>query len=91
MSRATADHLAAWMTGLGVGLVALMLTWLVGHRLAGLIWDPPTGPIVGLGTAMFVGAVTTLVAGRRLSRTVAEEDEESRSIGSGSSPAETSR
>jgi hypothetical protein len=73
------------MTGLGVGLVALMLTWLVGHRLAGLIWDPPTGPIVGLGTAMFVGAITTLAAGRRLSRAVAEEDEESRSIGPGSS------
>jgi len=87
MSRAAADQLAAWTTGLGVGLVALMLTWLVGHRLAGLIWDPPTGPIVGLGTAMLVGVTTTLIAGRRLSQTVAEEDEESLSIGSGSSPA----
>jgi len=71
MSRAPADTVAAWATGVGVGLVALMLTWLVGQRIAGLIWDPPLGPIVGLGTAVLVGGVTAFVAGRRFSRAIA--------------------
>ena len=82
MSRAAADGLAAWATGLGVGLVVLMLTWLVGQRLAGLIWDPPTGPIVGAGAAILVGVTTTIVAGRRLRRVVAEEGDDSSRRGS---------
>jgi hypothetical protein len=82
MSQEAADNLAAWATGFGVGLIALIVTWLIGHRLAGLIWDPPTGPIVGMGAAIVVGSTMTIVAGRRFSRAVAETAEESSSIGS---------
>lgn len=71
MSRVTADTVAAWATGVGVGLVAFMLTWLIGQRIAGLIWDPPVGPIVGMGTAILVGGITAIVAGRHLSRATA--------------------
>jgi hypothetical protein len=71
MSRAAADAVAAWATAVGVGLVGFMLTWLIGHRIAGVIWDPPLGPIVGLGTAILVGGITAVVAARHLSRTTA--------------------
>lgn len=70
MRRLDADHVAAWATGFGVGLVALMLTWLVGDRIAEMLWSSPTGPIVGFAAALIVGAITTVVAGRRLSRAI---------------------
>jgi hypothetical protein len=45
-----------------------MVVWLVGNRLAAIVWDPPVGPIVAFGGAVVIGVVTTLVSGRRLSR-----------------------
>jgi hypothetical protein len=73
MSRIAADAVAAWATGVGIGLLAFMITWLIGHRIAELVWDPPVGPIVGLGAAILVGGITAIVAGRRLSRTMLDE------------------
>jgi hypothetical protein len=44
MSRDRADRVAAWATGSGIGLMALMVTWLIGNRLAALAWDPRWAP-----------------------------------------------
>jgi hypothetical protein len=68
VSRERADHAAAWGTGVGLGFIALMVTWLIGNRLAALIWDGPVGPSLALGAAVVVGISTGAVAGRRLSR-----------------------
>jgi preprotein translocase subunit SecD len=35
-----------------------------------MLWSSPTGPIVGFAAALIVGAITTVVAGRRLSRAI---------------------
>jgi hypothetical protein len=59
---------AAWATAVGIGLLVFMIGWLIGHRIADLIWDRPTGPVVALGTAIVVGVVTMVLVGRRLSR-----------------------
>ncbi len=63
-----ADAVAAWATGTGVGLIALMLTWLVGRRVAALWWGPPLGATVAFGAALGVGLAVTVVAGWRLLR-----------------------
>ncbi|HEX6330842.1 MAG TPA: hypothetical protein VF129_06085 [Actinomycetota bacterium] len=57
---------AARGIGVGIGLIALMVTWLVGNRLAGLVWDPPVGPTVAIVAALAVGTVTAIVFARRL-------------------------
>ena len=68
MSRATPETVAAWAIAVGIGLLVFMIGWLIGHRIADLIWDRPTGPVVALGTAIVVGVVTMVLVGRRLSR-----------------------
>jgi hypothetical protein len=68
MSGDRSDRVAAWATGWGIGLVALMVTWLVGNRLAALVWEPPVGPTVAFVGAILVGAVTAVVSGRSLAR-----------------------
>ncbi|HEV8681419.1 MAG TPA: hypothetical protein VGS09_01400 [Actinomycetota bacterium] len=68
MSGDRADRVAAWATGSGIGLIALMVTWLIGNRLAAVIWDPPVGPTVAFVGAILVGAVTAVLSGRRLAR-----------------------
>lgn len=73
-TRRRADRVAAWATGAGVGFMALMLTWLVGNRLAALVWAPPVGPTVALLGAIATGLAATLVAGARLARKVELED-----------------
>ena len=60
------DTVAAWATGAGIGLIVLMLTWLVVNRLAGLLWDPPVGPVLAVTLAVTVGFSTALTWGRRL-------------------------
>jgi len=68
--RGRSDRVAARVTGVGVGFMALMLTWLVGSRLAALIWEPPVGPTVAILTAILVGIATALVASARFLRQV---------------------
>lgn len=70
MSRERADRVAAWATGAGVGAAVLMVGWLVGNRLAGLVWDPPVGPTVAIVAALAAGVVAGTVMGRRLARSV---------------------
>lgn len=66
--RGYGDGVAAWAVGLGVGLIALMLTWIVGNRIAMVVWDAPVGPTVAFIGAIVVGIVATVVAGIQLAR-----------------------
>lgn len=79
MSRERADRVAAWATGSGMGFLALMVTWLIGNRLAGLVWDAPVGPTLAFVGAIVVGIVTTVVSGRSLSHRSVRRDD--RSVG----------
>jgi len=66
--RGRADGVAAWAAGIGVGLIALMLTWIVGNRIAMVVWDAPVGPTVAFVGAILVGIVATIVARIQLVR-----------------------
>lgn len=66
MSVDRSEVVAAQVVGVGIGLIALMLTWIVGSRLAELAWDGPVGPVVALSAAVVVGVVTSIVFARRL-------------------------
>lgn len=63
-----ANLVAAWATGIGVGLLAFMIMWLLGARVAARIWGPPSGAIIAMLVALTVGAATALVVGRKLAR-----------------------
>jgi hypothetical protein len=67
------DIAAARTVGVGVGLIALMLMWLVGNRLFGAFLDPPAGPVAAFVTAGAAGLVTAVVAGRRLTAAAARD------------------
>ena len=69
-SRIRADRVSAWAVGVGIGLIAMMVSWLVGNRIASFAWDPPVGPTVALAAAIGVGMIATTIAGRRLDRSV---------------------
>ena len=66
MSVDRSELVAARGIGVGVGLIALMLVWLVGSRVVELVLDPPVGPVVAFGTAVAAGVVTSIVFARRL-------------------------
>lgn len=70
MNDERAETVGARAIGVGVGLIALMLAWLVGNRLTALAWDPPVGPTVAFVAAIVVGIVTALVSGHRLATRV---------------------
>ena len=70
-----ADLISAWGIGVGIGLIALQLTWLAGARIAGLFWEAPIGPTVAFASACLVGTIVAVVAGRRLAgKTVRDGD-----------------
>jgi hypothetical protein len=69
-SSIRADRVSAWAVGVGVGLIAMMVTWLIGNRLTALAWDPPAGPTIALVVAIGAGVAATCVAGLRLDRSV---------------------
>ena len=70
MSVDRAEIVAARAIGVGIGFIVLMVTWLVGNRVAGLFWDPPTGPTVAFVSAIVAGVATALVTGSRLAARV---------------------
>jgi len=71
--NARADRVAAQATGVGVGLLAFMITWLVGARVTDQIWGPPSSAVVALVISLVVGIAVAVIAGRRLvSRQVSE-------------------
>jgi hypothetical protein len=63
-----ADRVAAQATGVGVGLLAFMITWLIGARVTDQIWGPPSSAVVALVTSVVVGIAVSVVAVRRLIR-----------------------
>ena len=65
-----ADLVSAWGIGVGIGLIALQVTWLAGARIAVLFWPPPEGPTIAFVSACLVGTVVAIIAGRRLARKV---------------------
>lgn len=73
MSEERVEAVGAWAIGAGIGLIALMLVWLVGNRVAGLVWAPPVGPTVAFLGAILVGVATSIASGARLARRVREE------------------
>lgn len=58
--------IAARITGIGIGLLVFMVTWLIGARLAEMIWEAPVGPMVAMITALAVGSLAAVLSGRRL-------------------------
>jgi apolipoprotein N-acyltransferase len=64
------DLVSAYAIGVGAGLVALQITWLVLNRLTSLVWGPPVGPIIAFVSAIIVGIIVSVIAGRRLARSV---------------------
>lgn len=68
-----ADLVSARTLGLGVGLLALQMTWLITNRLTALIWGPPVGPTVAFVTAILTGIAVTAIAGKRLVAKVVSE------------------
>jgi hypothetical protein len=61
-----AERVARLATATGVGFLALMPAWLLGVRLAALVWQPPAGPIVALLSAITISMVAGSAANRRL-------------------------
>lgn len=60
------DLLAARATGVGIGLIVLMVSWLVANRVFTIAWGVPVGPMVAFGLAIVVGLVTSVIAARAL-------------------------
>lgn len=73
MSPDRGEIVAARAIGVGMGLIALMVSWLIGSRLAELAWEAPVGPTVAFTTAVAIGVMTAVVAGRRLVLRVRDE------------------
>jgi hypothetical protein len=63
-----AERVAARATGVGVGLLAFMIVWLVGVRVSEGIWGPPTSAVVALAASVVAGIVASVVTGHRLLR-----------------------
>jgi len=67
-ANARADRVAARATGVGVGLLAFMIAWLIGARVTERIWGPPSSAVVALVSSVVVGILVAVVAGHRLLR-----------------------
>ncbi len=76
-----ADRVAAQATGVGVGFIALMVTWLIGARLFERVWGQPSAAYVALATAVLVGVGAGAWAARRLVRVALKEIEVQESRG----------
>lgn len=72
-SDARADIIAARAIGVGVGFLTLMIAWLVGNRLLGLVLDAPEGPTAAFITALIFGVLAALVVGQRCVRSIAHD------------------
>lgn len=73
-TQSRADLVAAWVVGIGVGLITLQITWLIANRLASLIWGVPRGPTTAFTIVVIAGVVTSIVTGRRLAKSSARRD-----------------
>ena len=66
----TADRVAAWATGIGIGFAVFIVTWIIMNRLTGMWMPVPQGPVVTLISAMAAGSWVGVERGRTLSRRV---------------------
>ncbi len=60
------DLLATRAVAVGIGLLGLMITWLVATRIAGVIWDAPTGPVLAMSVAVMSGIAAGVIGYRRM-------------------------
>lgn len=65
---ARADRVAARAIGVGIGLLAFVIAWLVGARVTEQLWGPPSSAVVAMAIAVATGIVVSVVAGHRLVR-----------------------
>lgn len=70
---ARADRVAARATGVGVGLLAFMVVWLIGARVTVRIWGPPSSAVVALAIAVVVGILAAVISGRRFAHRLVTE------------------
>lgn len=70
---ARADRVAARATGVGVGFLALMITWLIGARVTDRIWGPPSSAVVALAIAVAVGILAAVLSDRHFARRLVTE------------------
>ena len=59
------DPVSAWAVGIGIGLIALQVTWLITNRGATLTWGVPVGPTVALAIALVAGIIVSVIMGKR--------------------------
>lgn len=63
----TPDRVSAWATGIGIGALAFMISWLVLNRLLGMWLPIPAAPVAALISAVVIGGGTAWQRGRALS------------------------
>lgn len=73
----SAERVGAWATGVGVGLAVFMISWLIGSRIADLLWEAPVAPIVAMLFALSVGTGAALGSRRRLTSSLGPGNEHS--------------
>lgn len=71
-----ADKVAAVATGIGIGLMAFMVTWTVGARVIERMFERPNSAYVAMATAILVGVLVAAFSGWRLLRTVGSRGKE---------------
>jgi hypothetical protein len=63
----TPDRVSAWATGVGIGALAFMISWLVLNRLFGMWLPIPAAPVAALISAVVIGVSTAWQRGNALS------------------------
>ncbi|HEX9763149.1 MAG TPA: hypothetical protein VGA97_08625, partial [Acidimicrobiia bacterium] len=64
-----AEAVAGWATGVGIGLIVFMVTWIVAARVAAAVQAGAFGAVVAMGLAVAAGVVVAFRSGRRLAAT----------------------
>jgi len=60
-----ADRISARVTGIGVGLITLMVIWLISARIMERIFTTPTGAYAAMALAVTAGVAVSVVMARR--------------------------
>lgn len=69
------ELVAARATGIGVGLIVLMVVWLIGNRIASPIWGVPVGPTIAILVATLLGVVASIRYSKRFTDQVRAESD----------------
>lgn len=73
ISARRANHVSAWATAVGIGLVVFMVTWIVANRVTSLLMSVPAGPILAMALAIVGGTTVAIRQGVRLSEPYAKQ------------------